>query len=68
MLEEKRIKLGLTRSDIAKRMGVSINYVGYLERGIRFPKFTNLYNLAQAYELTDEELVEYIKSNAINNK
>ena len=68
MLREKRIKLGLRRIDIAKRMGVSQNYVGYLERGLRFPKFTNLYNLAQAYELTDEELVEYIKSNAINNK
>lgn len=68
MLEEKRKKLGLKRSDIAKRMGMSINHVGYLERGLRFPKFTNLYNLAQAYELTDEELVEYIKSNAINNK
>lgn len=37
-----REKLGLTQEEFAKKMGVTINYISTIERGMTFPRCEKL--------------------------
>lgn len=56
ILRRRRRQLEITQQDIAKRIGVRANYVGYLERDLRRPSTDVLLKLARALDLDREEL------------
>ena len=66
MLKDKRQRLSLTTAEMAEIVGVSEATISYYENYKRFPNITKLTTIQEAYKLSDEELLEYIKE--CNNK
>ena len=60
-LKEKRQQLKLTREEISKRLNVSIYTINEWECNRTSPKGYMLIDVAIAYEMTDDELIEYLK-------
>jgi transcriptional regulator with XRE-family HTH domain len=56
----KREKLGLTREESARKMGVSMAAYGKWELGANLPSFKCLEKIKAFYNLTDEELEPFI--------
>lgn len=56
ILRRRRRQLDITQQDIAQRVGVRANYVGYLERDLRRPSTDVLMKLAKVLDLDKEEL------------
>jgi transcriptional regulator with XRE-family HTH domain len=56
ILRRRRRQLDLTQQEIARRVGVRANYVGYLERDMRRPSTNVLVKLAKVLDLDREEL------------
>lgn len=52
-----RREKGLTQEEVAARSGFSQQYISSLERGRRNPTIITLYELAQALEVSQIELV-----------
>ena len=61
ILKDKRQRLSLTTSEIAEIVGVSEATISYYENYKRFPLVNKLTTIQEAYKLSDEELLEYIK-------
>ena len=61
ILKDKRQRLSLTTSEIAEIVGVSEATISYYENYKRFPLLNKLTAIQEAYKLSDEELLEYIK-------
>lgn len=61
MLKDKRQRLSLTTIEMAEILGVSEATISYYENYQRFPNITKLTTIQEAYRLSDEELLEYIK-------
>ncbi len=53
---ERRRQLGMTQEEVAKRVKVKANYIGYLERGLRHPSNKVLAKLADILDLNKEEV------------
>ena len=68
ILKEQREKLGLDVKTIAQRLGTTNIAVYQYEQGKRFPHATMMYDFQQAYEMSDELFMKYIKSIRKNNK
>ena len=60
-LKEKRQQLKLTREEISKILNVSIYTINEWECGRKIPKGGMLLDIKFAYEMTDSELIEYLK-------
>lgn len=56
IIHRRRRQLELTQQEIARRIGVRANYIGYLERDLRRPSTGVLGKLAKALDLDQEEL------------
>jgi transcriptional regulator with XRE-family HTH domain len=56
LLQRRRRQLDLTQLDLAAKVGVRGNYIGYLERGMRRPSTAVLVKLAKALDLDRQEL------------
>lgn len=56
ILRRRRRQLELTQQQVARRVGVRANYVGYLERDMRRPSTAVLVTLAKVLDLDREEL------------
>ena len=61
MLKDKRQRLSLTTAEMAEIVGVSEATIRYYENYKRFPLLNKLTTIQEAYKLSDEELLEYIK-------
>ena len=62
MLKEKRRNvLKINRKEMADRLGVSFETVTHYEQGRVYPKARQIWKLKEAYQLTDEELVQWLK-------
>lgn len=61
LLQEKRIKIGKTQQQIANELGVTSKTVTNYEHSRRLPMFKEIISIAKAYELTDEEIVIWLK-------
>lgn len=58
-LKSLRLKHGLTLRDVEAKTGVSNAYISQLETGkVKQPSPSNLYKLADLYQVTYEELME----------
>ena len=60
-LKEKRQLLKLSREEISKRLNVSIYTINEWECGRKIPKGYMMIDVSIAYEMTDSELIEYLK-------
>jgi transcriptional regulator with XRE-family HTH domain len=56
ILRRRRRQLELTQQQVARRVGVRANYIGYLERDMRRPSTAVLAKLAKVLDLDREEL------------
>ena len=61
ILKDKRQRLSLTTAEMAEIVGVSEATISYYENYKRFPLLNKLTTIQEAYRLSDEELLEYIK-------
>ncbi len=62
-LQEKRIKKGLTQSDVAKKLKYSTpQFISNWERGLALPPPDALPILVKLYALAPDELIEVIMS------
>ena len=56
ILRRRRRQLEITQQQVAQRVGVRANYIGYLERDMRRPSTAVLVKLAKVLDLDREEL------------
>jgi transcriptional regulator with XRE-family HTH domain len=55
-LRARREALGLSQAELAEKVGISANYVGVLERGVKLPTLDTLVALAKALDMPVSEL------------
>jgi transcriptional regulator with XRE-family HTH domain len=60
-LKEKRRLMGVTREEIANKLNTKLYNINEWESGRVFPKSFFLIDIANAYEMTNDELIEYLK-------
>lgn len=65
-LRKKRQSLGFTVAQISDKLGVSDRTINRYETDERLPRISELLDIASVYQLSDEELLEYI--HYVNNK
>ena len=59
-LKKKRLALGKTQQQIADKLGVDVRNISKYELNKTCPNFADLLSVIRAYELTNEELYEYM--------
>jgi DNA-binding XRE family transcriptional regulator len=57
-LRAERKKRELTQAEVAERAGISLNYEGDLERGLKMPSLEAVIRLAKALDLTVAQFME----------
>ena len=60
-LQELRQRAGLTQEQLADKIGVTIESVSNMERGIHGPKFETLENIASVLKVPVKKLFEFGK-------
>ena len=67
-LKKKRVELGVTQDYLAEKIGVSKITINRWENDARIPNICDLENIIRYYQLTDEELHEFISYVNKNNR
>lgn len=62
-VKKRRLEIGLTQEAFAEKAHLHRTYVGGIERGIRNIALINTIQIAQALELTPQELLERVSGN-----
>lgn len=62
-VKNRRLQLGLSQEAFADRSKLHRTYISGIERGQRNVAFLNLIQIAQALELTPQELLEIVSKN-----
>lgn len=57
-IREKRDEQGLTREKVAEMTGISVNYLGTIERGEKVPRVEVIIKIANALKVTSDELLQ----------
>ena len=57
VLREARLKAGWSQNELAWRSGLSQQYIGYLERELRYPSAETLKRLAIAFDRDLSEII-----------
>jgi transcriptional regulator with XRE-family HTH domain len=57
VLRQKRLEAGLSQNELAWRAGLSQQYIGYLEREMRYPSAETLIRIAIAFECELSEII-----------
>ena len=57
-IRELRRAAGLTQKELAEAAGLSTNFIGYVERGVRKPSLDTLERIAQALGVALNDLFE----------
>lgn len=60
-IKEERKRRGLTQSEFAKKAGISLNFLGQLERGSRTPNFKKVIQIAEALDMDLKYLLGELK-------
>ena len=53
-----RLSKDWTQEETAERLGVSVNFLSYVERGLKAPSFDNLERIAKVFRITVSSLFE----------
>ena len=56
-IRQYREQRGLTQEELSQRIGVSSNHLSVLERGIKAPRLGTFLSIAQALQITPNELL-----------
>lgn len=62
-IREARNKLGMSRSTLAEKLGISVNFLGDIERGLKLPSVPNLILLANILKVN----LDYLFSDSLDN-
>lgn len=62
-IKEAREKLNLTQFELAEKIGVSQNFLGDIERGIKLPSLNTLIQLSNVLKLS----LDYMFSDSLDN-
>jgi transcriptional regulator with XRE-family HTH domain len=61
VLRERRLKLGLSQEELARRSGLARSYICDVERGARHPALRNVAILSNALEISTSELISDVE-------
>jgi two-component system, sensor histidine kinase and response regulator len=61
VLRERRLKLGLSQEELARRSGLARSYICDVERGARHPALRNVAILSSALEISTSELISDVE-------
>ncbi len=61
LIYERRRELRLTQAEVAQRLGVHTNYVGYLEKGARQPSARTLAAMCQVLDLDRRRVLAQLR-------
>lgn len=61
-LQMKREAMGLSKTEVSKKMDISINNYSLYERDMSRPHPKTITKLTQFYKITEEEMIPYIDS------
>lgn len=62
-----RVSLDLSREELAKRVGVNVQTIGYLERGEYLPSLELALKLAKEFKVSVEDIFSLTEFEPINN-
>ena len=54
-LKQARLRSGLTQEQLAEAVGVSVKFIGNIERGTRAPSFETIEKIAEVLEVDASE-------------
>lgn len=57
IIKNKRIEKGLTQQELAELIGVKPKSISFIERGINFPSFENIFCFAQILDFSIDEFI-----------
>ena len=60
LLKQRKLVLKCTRQELADKLGISLNTLTNWETGRTVPEWHRLDTVFEAYQLTDEQKLEYI--------
>lgn len=61
ILKSKRQSLGLSKQDISNKTNLAVRSIQAYETAYTCPPAKDILKIARAYELTDEEIIEWLK-------
>lgn len=56
-IRARRRRMGLTQRQLAQRLGISLSYLGHIERGTRVLSVETLVRFAQVFDCSADELL-----------
>ena len=62
ILRIKRKQMDLTLEEMSKKLNITKGALANYEKDVRRPRFSEIWKIKEAYELTDQELLDWIKS------
>lgn len=62
VIRERRLELEWSMEELAHRSGLTVGYVGSIERGRRNPSLTSIRSLAAAFEMSGSDLLAAAES------
>jgi transcriptional regulator with XRE-family HTH domain len=67
-LKSLRIDKGLTQGELAELVGLSVDFIGLIERGERSPSFESLDKLSKVFNIPVSSLFEDTKKPRASNR
>jgi len=62
VLKAQRKSQALTQEELAGRAGLAVQYISMLERNIRQPTITTVFELSRALELSASEFIKLVEA------
>ena len=62
-IREARNKIGMSRSTLAEKLGISVNFLGDIERGLKLPSVPNLILIANILKVS----LDYLFTDSLDN-
>ena len=62
-IRESRTKMGISRASLAEDLGISVNFLGDIERGLKLPSVPNLIMMTNILKVS----LDYLFSDSLNN-
>ena len=62
-VKESRIKIDMTQFELAEKIGVSQNFLGDIERGVKLPSLSKLVLLSNTLKVS----LDYLFADSLNN-
>ena len=65
-IKQNRERLGLTQFQLSEKVGISQNFLGDIERGIKLPSIENLIRLSNIFKVSLDSLFSASLDNILN--